>query len=363
MSTRTFTRGASRGRGRGAIRGGAGSGGAGFRKNDAQKYRDHGCFLSNGEVLCFCNTEPRIKAIRRVTRKESSPNLGREFWSCGNWVEGEGCGFFLWCDEAAAKGREYKTPPPAGAAPPLTPSSSPQKRPFPSPTPAKSSPAPPSTQEDTFDDIDFDSLDAEIEDEIEDADPPTPAPSTPASGSPAKKPRFESFAGSSQGPVTPTKPAGRHGGAGAGQTARPGGFDAIRADPDSPFHVLQRSLFGSDAAAPPASSPTTPSSSPTKGADSDSDSFAALSSALSSLPSLLDSAKKDREKDARLLMAGKRKEESLRKLLDKEKEEREKLRRENEGLKERIRCVGGAPRVADLSTVAGMLTLSGAFAM
>lgn len=71
-----------------------------FRKNDAQKYRDHGCFLPNGgvysppactplvsqssadhapvpEVLCFCNTEPRIKAIRRVTRKESSPNLGR----------------------------------------------------------------------------------------------------------------------------------------------------------------------------------------------------------------------------------------------------------------------------------------------
>lgn len=29
------------------------------------------------EVWCFCNTEPRIKAIRRVTRKESSPNLGR----------------------------------------------------------------------------------------------------------------------------------------------------------------------------------------------------------------------------------------------------------------------------------------------
>ncbi|KAJ8294481.1 hypothetical protein OF846_002324 [Rhodotorula toruloides] len=344
MSTRTFIRGAptSRGRGRGASRGGAGGGG-GFRKNDAQKYRDYECFLPNGEVLCFCNTEPRIKAIRRVTRKESSPNLGREFWSCGNWVEGEGCGFFLWCDEAAAKGREYKTPPPAGAAPPLTPSSSPQKRSFPSSSPAKPSAAPPSTQEDTFDDIDFDSLDAEIEDEIEDADPPTPASSsTPASGWPAKKPRFESFAGSSQGPVTPTKSAGQRlggVGGGTGQTARTGGFDAIRNDPDSPFHALQRSLFGSDATAPPTSSPTTPGSSPTKGADSDSDSFAALSSALSSLPSLLDSAKKDREKDARLLMAGKRKEESLRKLLDKEKEEREKMRRENEGLKERIRML------------------------
>lgn len=77
------------------------------------------------DVWCFCNTEPRIKAIRRVTRKESSPNLGRcaawiwrslggpgadclgtaglahrEFWSCGNWVEGEACGFFLWSDQA-----------------------------------------------------------------------------------------------------------------------------------------------------------------------------------------------------------------------------------------------------------------------
>ena len=77
------------------------------------------------DVWCFCNTEPRIKAIRRVTRKESSPNLGRcaawiwrslggpgtdclgtaglahrEFWSCGNWVEGEACGFFLWSDHA-----------------------------------------------------------------------------------------------------------------------------------------------------------------------------------------------------------------------------------------------------------------------
>jgi septal ring factor EnvC (AmiA/AmiB activator) len=79
----------------------------------------------------------------------------------------------------------------------------------------------------------------------------------------------------------------------------------------------------------------------------------ALSSALSSLPGLLDSAKKEREKDARLVMAGKRKEESLRKLLDKEKDEREKLRRENEGLKERIRCVSAALYLSDILPCGG----------
>lgn len=73
------------------------------RRNTPAKYRDYQCFRPDGgeagatfgcarsragnralihprtsaEVWCFCNTEPRIKAIRRVTRKESSPNLGR----------------------------------------------------------------------------------------------------------------------------------------------------------------------------------------------------------------------------------------------------------------------------------------------
>ncbi|BGP47074.1 hypothetical protein JCM10450v2_002926 [Rhodotorula kratochvilovae] len=155
-------------------------------RTDAATLKKYGCFLPNGNVLCFCNTNPRIKAIRRVTRKETSPNLGHEFWSCGNWVEGQGCGLFLWCDEAASNGRDFTTPPPPGkpapSAPvnPPTPSSSPQKRPrarFPSVfRPAgsvvPSTPFKPLVTE-SFDDVDFDSLDATLEDEIEDADFPS----------------------------------------------------------------------------------------------------------------------------------------------------------------------------------------------
>ncbi|GAA5916985.1 hypothetical protein JCM6882_005082 [Rhodosporidiobolus microsporus] len=319
-------------------------------RNAAQKYMDHHCFQDDGKVFCFCNTKPRIEAKRRVTKKESSPNLGREFWSCGHWVEGEGCGFFLWCDEAASMGRRYRTPPPPGAPPPAAapPPTSPQKRPRPSTPPRPAAAAFSSTPRsastvvtENFDDIDFDSLDAGLDDEIQDdyeEEPPTQYTSSshPPSPSPSKKAKFTSFGGGSgsigsEAPTTPTKPP-------AGAATR-GGFAAIRDDPDSPFHAMQRNLFGPGSTPAPPSSTPGPSSSPSKpGADGD-DGFSALSSALSALPSLMESAKKDRERVGRLLTAAKKKEEALRRQVEKGKEEAARMAGENERLKERIRML------------------------
>ncbi|GAA5937383.1 hypothetical protein JCM10213_007218 [Rhodosporidiobolus nylandii] len=322
-----------------------GSGGGG-----GNKFVDHGCFDDQtGEVYCFCNTQPRIKAKRLVTRKESSPNLGREFWSCGNWVEGEGCGLFLWVDQAASKGRRYETPPPPGSTVSRAPPSSPQKRPRPStpPKPASSFRAASTTPcatpavTESFDDIDFDALAAGAEDEIEDEDDEEPATQYSSAGasqpSPSKKQRFTSFGGGSEvgeataEPSTPTK--------GSSQSQR-SGFSAIRDDPDSPFHSIQRNLFGSSAPssapAPPSSAPSSPTKPLTASED---DTFSTLSSALAGLPSLLDAAKKDRDRDQRLLQAGKKKEEALRRQVEKAKEEAERVKRENEGLKERVRML------------------------
>ncbi|BGP38993.1 hypothetical protein JCM10449v2_002931 [Rhodotorula kratochvilovae] len=334
-------------------------------RTDAATLRKYGCFLPNGDVLCFCNTNPRIKAIRRVTRKETSPNLGREFWSCGNWIEGDGCGLFLWCDEAASKGRDFTTPPPPGkpalGAPvnPPTPSSSPQKRPracspsvfSPAGSAVPSTPSKPLVTE-SFDDVDFDSFDATLDDEIEDADFPS---SSTLSASPGKKPRFDSFSSSGASRPTPATPStsqlsqGPHwqaaGGAGAGggtTRARTGGFDAIRLDPDSPFHALQKSLFGGSGGEGASGSSPAPPSPSKAGPSAQSEELSALDSlfaGLKGLSDLADAAKKEREKDARLQTAAKRKEETLRKAVERAKEETEALRRENEGLKERIRML------------------------
>ncbi|GAA5986432.1 hypothetical protein JCM11641_000998 [Rhodosporidiobolus odoratus] len=334
--------------------GGAGGGGG-------NTYIAHGCFEDNGEVLCFCNTQPRIKATRRVTRKESSPNLGREFWTCGNWVEGEGCKFFLWCDEAASKGRRYRTPPPPGST--VQPPASPQKRSCPTTPPSKpdssACPTPVSSAAaaapENFDDIDFDALDAAVEDDIEDSyeeELPTQYTQTGSqrsqlqlsSPSPSKKPRFASFSSAAEadgaGPSTPTKPFT----SGAAATAR-GGFAAIQNDPESPFHAIQRNLFGPGSTpAPPSSSfsavpPSSPLKTPAHSLAGIDDPFFALSTAFSSLPSLLDSVKRDKDRDGRLLAAAKKKEEALKKQALKEKEARERVERDNEGLKERIRML------------------------
>ncbi|GAA6023071.1 hypothetical protein JCM10207_007709 [Rhodosporidiobolus poonsookiae] len=327
----------------------------------SNKYLDHHSFDdSTGEVYCFCNTAPRIKAIRRVTRKESSPNLGREFWTCGNWVEGDGCGFFLWCDQAASQGRRYRTPPPPGAAAiPSAGPSSPQKRPRPSTPPPRAASAkpassfrPPATPsaDDTYDDIDFDALSANLEDEIEDSyeeEPPTQYSSAPEpTPSPSKKARFTSFGGGGGGggggssggsaredPTTPTK-------ARPGETGSKSGFAAIRDDPSSPFHALQRDLFGPGSSPGPAPASSLPSSPTKPGASGDADdAFSALSAALASLPGLVDGARKDKERDGRLLAAAKKKEEALRRQVEKGRDEAERVRKENEALKERVRML------------------------
>ncbi|GAA5889903.1 hypothetical protein JCM8208_001163 [Rhodotorula glutinis] len=336
---------------------------------DAATLKKYGCFLDSGAVLCFCNTEPRVQAIRRVTRKESSPNLGREFWSCGNFVEEQQCGFFLWCDQAATLGRGLRTPPPADkpALPPLvkpiTPATSPHKRPRARsppalrPSTAAATPAPASSPikprqqpvvTDSFDDVDFDSLDAGIDDEIEDDDELVLSPSA----SPSKKPRFESFGPSSGASrartATPSTSQQQHwqGAAAAAPTpgkARAGGFDAIRADPDSPFHALHKELFGAGAGGErgPVSSPApvSPSKAGPAAYEGATSSFDALSAALSSAVEAVELVKKEREKEARLQVAARRKEEVLKKAVERAKEEGEVVKRENERLKERIRML------------------------
>ncbi|KAG0662383.1 hypothetical protein C6P46_003329 [Rhodotorula mucilaginosa] len=344
------------------------------RRTDAAALRDFHCFQPNGDVWCFCNTEPRIKAIRRVTRKESSPNLGREFWSCGNWVEGEACGFFLWSDQAQRMGRTFVTPPPPhpqsyvqltdaqrrrpspapfSAAPPLavkgtlplSPTSSPVKR-----THAASS----SQQQqrtaqeviDSFEDVELsefepDDDDDDREDEIlNDDDNDDTAPWT---ASPPKKARFDSFAA----PASPRTPNKHNAPAPSASSSSSSTFAAIRADPDSPFHAIQRSLFSAAAAAESTTTSSTPpnpnglkAAQPTTASTTiPGDAFSSLAGALAPLAALLDAAQKERDKDARLLVAAKRKEETLRRSYEKERDERERLRTENEGLKNRIKLL------------------------
>ncbi|KAL7936280.1 hypothetical protein V8C35DRAFT_253603 [Trichoderma chlorosporum] len=45
----------------------------------------------------WCNCDPRAKAVPRTVTSDT-PNLGRGFWACP--LRRDGCGFFLWFDEA-----------------------------------------------------------------------------------------------------------------------------------------------------------------------------------------------------------------------------------------------------------------------
>ncbi|GAA5986344.1 hypothetical protein JCM10908_003712 [Rhodotorula pacifica] len=334
------------------------------RRTDPVTLRDFNCFQPNGEVWCFCNTEPRIKAIRRVTRKESSPNLGREFWSCGNWVEGEACGFFLWCDQAQRMGRTFVTPPPPQPQNYVQPTDAQRRRPSPAPFSAATTgavkptlPLSPTSsptkrsyadsqqtaQEviDSFEDVDLPAPE-EDEDEIIDDHEPVDTPATPSS--PTKKARFDSFAG----PVSPQTPSRKNGNSARTNPASSTTYAAIQADPDSPFHAIQRALFA-DMSSTPASSAAQPTTS-TNGhpctrtpiataAAAGSDAFSSLANALAPVASLLEAAQKEYDKDSRLLLAAKRKEETLRRSYEKERDEKERLRKENEGLKNRIKLL------------------------
>ncbi|GAA5955022.1 hypothetical protein JCM3765_003163 [Sporobolomyces pararoseus] len=307
----------------------------------ANKYISRGCFGDNGEVWCFCNTDPRIEALRRVTRKESSPNLGREFYSCGNWQEPK-CDFFLWVDESALRGRQKVTPPPSEGstsnAPrqPTTParlpvpssSRSPSKRPH-SPDPPRSVTRQPLPASERLDDINLDEFsntlsdDDDIEDPDTDLEPDTQH-STSSMPSPTKKPRFTSFS-------TPSKPQNN-------------AYAEIKNDPDSPFHSIKKNLFGgaggngidSTPRAPPSSSPSKPPLEETT-SSGPIDPLTALTTHLDSIPNLLASVKKDKEKDLRLIEVGKRKEELWKKKSGKLEEENGRLKGEMEGLKEKVR--------------------------
>lgn len=286
-------------------------------------------------------------------------------------MEGDGCGFFLWCDQAkryvlprrqpfssrcadcfspCSMGRDFTTPPPPEPRNYVQPTDAQRRRPSPpafSAAPAGRPPPSPSTspvkgsQTDAeraarevlhdFEDIDFDApgnvVGREDEDDIVD-DAESPVAAGPAS--PAKRPRFDSFTG----PPSPQTPS-KKGTAGPDRAAARQGFAAIQADPDSPFHALQRTLFSSGQST---SATTSASVSPDKSsASTPGDPFSALEQALNPLASLFEAAKKEHDKDTRLLLAAKRKEETLRKTYEKERSERERFQRDNEALKNRIK--------------------------
>ena len=242
-------------------------------------------------------------------------------------------------------------PPPVKGALPLSPTSSPVKR-----THAESQQQQQQTAQeviDSFEDVELSEFELDDDDDHDDGqddeilDDDEQAPWT-ASASPPKKARFDSFTG----PVSPRTPS-KHKNAATPAPSSSITFAAIRADPDSPFHAIQRSLFSAAAAENTTSStPPTPAGSrhPASGANNgqpaqtttgtnNGDAFSALAGALAPLAALLDAAQKERDKDARLLLAAKRKEETLRRSYEKERDERERLRKENEGLKNRVKCV------------------------
>ncbi|GAA6008813.1 hypothetical protein JCM11491_003792 [Sporobolomyces phaffii] len=353
----------------------------------ANRYLSRGCFGENGEVWCFCNTEPRVEALRRVTRKESSPNLGREFYSCGNWQEPK-CEFFLWVDESAQKGRQNVTPPPpdaAGSVPPrirpttprpqppvrtpTAPSTSPSKRTRTPPPPSSSSSKRPVPASERLDDVDFDAFDDDEEEEgIDDPDSPDPGPSSSSAAaaagrheSPTKRARFSSFAGGGGGGgggtgsgsgggddvlKTPTKATASS----ATATGRGGGaYAEIKHDPDSPFHSIRRDLFGdggdngttpsssSSPLVPPPSSPAVPD-----------DAVSQLARYLEQVPALVTAVRKERDKDHRWIEVGKRKEELWRNRSAKLERDNAELHAEVARLRDKVR--GLEEQVTELRT-------------
>lgn len=246
-------------------------------------------------------------------------------------------------------------PPPVKGVLPLSPTSSPIKK----RTHAASSQQQQQQQTaqeviDSFEDVELSEFEPDDDDDHDDGqddeilDDDERVPWT-ASASPPKKARFDSFTG----PVSPRTPS-KHKNAATPAPSSSSTFAAIRADPDSPFHAIQRSLFSATTAAEntTSSTPPTPAGSrhhaiganngqtaQTTTGTNNGDAFSSLAGALAPLAALLDAAQKERDKDARLLLAAKRKEETLRRSYEKERDERERLRKENEGLKNRVKCV------------------------
>lgn len=268
-------------------------------------------------------------------------------------------------------GRTFVTPPPPQPQSYVQLTDAQRRRPSPAPlaaaaTPARPTALPPSpassptkrthfdsqqtAQEviESFEDVEFPAVE-EDDDEIHNDDDvhPVRAPTTP-SLSPSKKARFDSFTG----PVSPRTPSKRGGNSFAGSqqpatslsvSSPSSAFAAIRDDPDSPFHAIQRSLFAGDSSSTPSSAAATAlpdtTASGVHARAGEADAFSHLASALAPVGMLLQAAQKERDKDARLLVAAKRKEETLRRSYEKERDEKDRLRRENEALKNRVKCV------------------------
>ncbi|GAA5937465.1 uncharacterized protein JCM15063_002909 [Sporobolomyces koalae] len=340
------------------------------------RYLAEGCFGPTGEVWCFCNTTPRIEALRRTTRKESSPNLGREFYSCGSWQEPK-CTFFLWVDESAQKGRQIVTPPPQTGASTSTssstadairapasvptrnpaqpsPQTSPTKRlrsPTVQPSPQSHKPLPASEQ---LDGIDFDAFSDDLsEDDIQDPDTePEDSQIGSHNSSPSKKARFTSFSGHSQGdsggraqgPLTPTKrPNSSIAATAAASQSQE--YDAIKNDPESPFHTIKRNLFpanvpvSSPQHVPPPSSPMTSTTGPAPAKpdkEAPGNPLENLTTQIDGLHSALTLVRKDKERDARLIDSGRKREKLLEDKMKQLKLENDKLRGDNAMLHKRI---------------------------
>lgn len=238
-------------------------------------------------------------------------------------------------------------PPAVKGTLPLSPTSSPVKRTHAASSSQQQQQQQQTAQEviDSFEDVELSEFEPDDADDREDEilnddDHDDTAPWT---ASPPKKTRFDSFAA----PASPRTPNKHNAPAPSASSSSSSTFAAIRADPDSPFHAIQRSLFSAAAAAESTTTSSTPpnpnglkTAQPTTASTTiPGDAFSSLAGALAPLAALLDAAQKERDKDARLLVAAKRKEETLRRSYEKERDERERLRTENEGLKNRIKCV------------------------
>jgi hypothetical protein len=105
-------------------------------------------------------------------------------------------------------------------------------------------------------------------------------------------------------------------------TSTPGSqYSSILADPDNPFHTVHKKLWQPSSLSPPDSAGV-----PLP----ESGSIDAVLAGLANLSSRVEALKEGQEKSERLLAAGKKEKELLRGV-------NEKLKREVEGLKERVR--------------------------
>ncbi|KAI5475675.1 zinc finger, GRF-type domain containing protein [Pseudohyphozyma bogoriensis] len=228
----------------------------------------NGSFGPQGEVLCLCGKKTQV-----FTVKKEGPNTGREFFKC---AQPSPCKTFIWADDAQAASEVDSQSTattmtdsfPSGAGNRLGSTSASTST---SPTKSRSSTVAQTPQPSPAKKV-FRPVAILSDDDLSEDDVFGPAPVSPTktsgkkarepdedeieafeearegSPSPTKKPRFGGAAGAGAGggfvtskaaPVTPT----------TGRVQQKTGFDAIKADPESPFHARHSGLFGGPAAA------------------------------------------------------------------------------------------------------------------